>query len=248
MSGHGYPASLTLIRHAQSAGNVANDAALAAGLPELDLATRDMDVPLSDLGRSQAVQLGAWFRTAPPPDVVLSSPYVRAVDTARLAMEAAGVEAPLVLDERLREREFGILDRLTKVGIVDRYPEQAAARAFLGKLFHRPPGGESWADVAGRVRSVLRDLRLDHAGEHVVVVTHQAVIMLFRYVLDGLDETSLLELDRTVQIANTAVSTWTSTGPPRAGERGMRLEVFDDSRHLAPAQTTEAPDRPVAPR
>ena len=78
-------------------------------------------------------------------------------------MTAAGVDAPVRLDERLREREFGVLDRLTKVGIEERFPEQAAARAFLGKFFHRPPGGESWADVAARVRAVLVDLRLDHA-------------------------------------------------------------------------------------
>jgi len=237
-----YPASLTLIRHAQSAGNVANDAARAAGLPELDLATRDMDVPLSDLGAEQARQLGAWFEATGAPDLVVSSPYRRAVDTAAIALEAAGIGAPIRLDERLREREFGILDRLTSVGIRERYPEQAAARAFLGKMFHRPPGGESWVDVAERVRSVLRDLRLDHAGEDVVVVTHQAVILLFRYVLDDLDEVQLLELDRSVQIANTAVARWV------ASPEGMRLDSFNDTDHLEPAVTTAAPDVPVAPR
>ena len=242
MSVDPYPASLTLIRHAQSAGNVANDAALAAGLPQLDLATRDMDVPLSDLGSQQAEQLGSWFAAVPPPDVVFSSPYRRAVDTAAIAFEAAAIDVPIKMDERLREREFGILDRLTGVGIREQYPEQAAARAFLGKMFHRPPGGESWADVAARVRSFLRDVRLDHAGEHVVVFTHQAVILLFRYVLDGLDEATLLELDRSVQIANTAVSTWQGDG------QGMRLETFNVSDHLAPAETTAASDVPAAPR
>src|SRR3546814_12442354 len=102
----------------------------------------------------------------------------------------------LVTDERLREREFGILDRLTKVGIEARHPEQAAARAFLGKLYHRPPGGESWADVAARVRTVLTDLRPDHTGERVCIVAHQAVITLCRYALEGLDETSVLPLDK----------------------------------------------------
>lgn len=236
------PRSLTLIRHAQSAGNVANDAAIAAQLPELDLALRDMDVPLSELGEEQAQHLAAWFAAHSGPTTVLCSPYRRAVDTATIAMAAAGLPAPIRLDERLREREFGVLDRLTKVGIEARFPEQAAARAFLGKFFHRPPGGESWADVAARVRSVLVDLRLDHAGEDVVIVTHQAVIMLFRYVLDGLDEAGLLQLDRAEQIANTAVTTY------RFDAGAPELVVFNDSRHLPAEQTTEASDVPAAPR
>jgi broad specificity phosphatase PhoE len=239
----GWPRTLTLIRHAESAGNVANDAALAAGLPELDLAARDMDVPLSDLGATQAEALGSWFAALPePPSVVLCSPYRRAVDTAALALGAAGAEVAVRRDERLREREFGVLDRLTKVGIEARHPDQAAARAFLGKFFHRPPGGESWADVAGRIRAVVADLRLDHEDDDVVVVTHQAVIMLFRYVLDGLDEAGVLALDRRAQIANTAITTYSLDGG------GLRLRVFNDSSHLPEAATTDAPDVPVAPR
>jgi probable phosphoglycerate mutase len=238
-----YPKHLWLIRHAESAGNVANDAALAAGRPELDLATRDMDVPLSPLGELQAAALGTFFRDLPEARaVVLCSPYRRAVDTARLAMEAAGTAAPVRLDERLREREFGILDRLTKVGIEARHPEQAAARAFLGKLYHRPPGGESWADVAERVRSVVTDLRLDHPGEDVVVVTHQAVIMLFRYVLEELDEATVLDLSRQVDLANTSITTYALEGDR------LVLTGANDTAHLPEAATTDEPDRPAVPR
>ncbi len=238
-----YPRTLTIIRHAQSAGNVANDAALLAGLPELDLALRDMDVALSELGETQASALGAWFAgLETPPAVVLCSPYKRAVDTAAIAMKAAGTDAPVRLDERLREREFGVLDRLTRVGIEARFPEQAVARAFLGKFFHRPPGGESWADVAGRVRGLLTDLRLDYADQDVVIVTHQAVIMLFRYVLDGLTEAELLELDAHEQIANTAVTTYRLAGDQ------LCLGEFNNTAHLPAEETTAASDVSVAPR
>ncbi len=157
-------------------------------------------------------------------------------------MRHAGVRAPVRLDERLREREFGILDRLTKVGIEARHPEQAAARAFLGKFFHRPPGGESWSDVAGRVRGVMTDVRFDFANEDVVIVTHQAVIMLFRYVLDRLDEAQLLALDMTAQIANTAVTTY------ELGDGELRLVSFNDTAHLPQEETTDAPDRSPVPR
>ena len=238
----GHPRTLTLIRHAQSAGNVANDAALAAGLPELDLATRDMDVPLSELGEVQAEHLGSWFRAAGSPTAVLASPYRRAVDTATIALQAAGLSTRIRLDERLREREFGILDRLTKVGIEARHPEQAAARAFLGKFFHRPPGGESWADVAARVRAVLESLRMDHEDGDVVIVTHQAVITLFRYVLEELTEEELLVIDRAEQIANTAVTTYRFDGALAVAE------VRNDSSHLPAEETTVASDRSAAPR
>jgi probable phosphoglycerate mutase len=240
----GHPRRLWLIRHGESAGNVANLAAIRAGLPELDLAERDMDVPLSEAGEAQATALAAVLRALPePPDVVWCSPYRRALDTARIAMEEAALDVPLHCDERLREREFGVLDRLTKVGIEQRFPEQAQARTFLGKFFHRPPGGESWADVALRVRTVLTDLRMDHAGQGVMVVAHQAVLVLFRYVLEDLDEQRVLALDRDTDIANTGVTTYLGDGT-----RPPTLVSFNDVSHLPPVLETAEPARPAAPR
>ncbi|HVE94993.1 MAG TPA: histidine phosphatase family protein [Acidimicrobiales bacterium] len=238
-----HPRELSVIRHGQSAGNVANDAALASGLHQLDLAERDMDVELSDLGMAQASALSKWFVAGGCPDIVFSSPYVRAYDTARIGLDGAGFDVPIVRDERLREREFGILDRLTKPGIVARHPEQAAARAFLGKMYHRPPGGESWVDVAARIRSFYRDLRLDHPGAKVVVVTHQAVILLFRYVLEALTEAQVMEIDAEHDIANAAVTTYRG-----GGDAHPELVAFNDSGHIPDDITTIRPDVPVAPR
>ena len=240
----GHPSHLWLVRHAQSAGNVANDAALAEGRHELDLAIRDMDVPLSDLGERQAAALATWLQGLDePPQAVWCSPYRRALDTARIALDGAGLQPPIVCDERLREREFGVLDRLTKAGIEARFPDQAAARMFLGKFFHRPPGGESWVDVAARVRSVLTDLRLDHAGERIMVVAHQAVITVARYVLENMTEAEVLAADKAEEIANTAVTTYDGDGTEKP-----KLVSFNVSDHLPDDLTTEAPDAPVAPR
>jgi broad specificity phosphatase PhoE len=233
---------LDLIRHGQSAGNVANDAARAAGLEALDLATRDMDVALSSLGEAQAQALGSWFggRT---PDLIVSSPYRRAVDTARVALASAGRADLVRMDERLREREFGILDRLTRAGIEARHPEQAAARTFLGKMYHRPPGGESWVDVAARVRDLYRDLRLDHAGDHVVVVAHQAVILVFRYVLEDLTEAQVLAISAETDVANTAITSYAGDG-----HGTPMLVAFNQTDHLPDHLRTDRPDVPVAPR
>src|SRR4051812_19295365 len=107
-------AALWLLRHGQSEGNLRREEADRLGAEALQLDVRDMDVPLSDLGRSQSVSFGGWLGQLPAgrrPEVVVTSPYRRALDTARYAVEAAGWDEELVVaDERLREREFGILD------------------------------------------------------------------------------------------------------------------------------------------
>ena len=68
------------------------------------------------------------------------------------------------LDERLRDRELGVLDRLTRRGVEARHPEEAELRRRLGKFYHRPAGGESWADIALRVRTALADLDRSRTG------------------------------------------------------------------------------------
>lgn len=81
-----WPSRLWVVRHGQSAGNVARERADLAGHERIDLSGRDVDVPLSDLGCQQASALGRWFagqEEAERPEVILSSPYVRAVQTAR---------------------------------------------------------------------------------------------------------------------------------------------------------------------
>ena len=61
-----WPARLWVVRHGESAGNVARDAAHAAGLPHIDIAHRDVDVPLSPLGEEQSRALGRWFAAMDP--------------------------------------------------------------------------------------------------------------------------------------------------------------------------------------
>ncbi len=133
-----WPQHLWLVRHGQSQGNVARDAADAAGHSVIQLDMRDVDVPLSELGLRQAVAAGRWFAKLPPherPELVLSSPYLRARQTAAAICDAGaltGEKAKSVIDERLREREFGVFDGLTTRGIREKYPAEAAHRAKMG--------------------------------------------------------------------------------------------------------------------
>lgn len=250
-----WPRTLWLVRHGQSAGNVARERAEASGWHDIGIAQRDMDVPLSAAGEEQARALGAWLGAQPPgakPAHTVASPYVRAVATARLALEAAGCPADrtsITVDERLREREFGILDGLTKAGIAQRHPEQAAARALLGKFYHRPPGGESWADVALRLRSLLDTLGREFAGEQVLVVTHQVVILVFRYLLERLTEHEILAIDRQGDIANCSLTVY-EWDPSLGPSGGLALRAYNDVSHLRRAgePVTREPDAHVAPR
>jgi len=220
------------VRHGESSGNVARDEAEASGVEIIDIGLRDVDVPLSELGRRQAAALGDWLSRQGEherPTTIISSPYVRAQQTAGEAVKAAGLRHDAVerlLDERLREREFGVLDRLTKSGIAARDPQQAELRAFLGKFYHRPPGGESWADVGLRVRSVLDMLCREFAGERVLISTHQVVVLMFRYVLEAMTEADVLALSRAEPVAHCSVTSYVFD--PSAGRRGgMALEAYN---------------------
>ncbi len=205
-----WPEKLWIVRHGQSAGNVARDAAHASGAAMIDIPLRDVDVPLSPLGHRQAEAVAHWFASMPAdeqPEIVMTSPYVRARQTARAICEAGGVvEArPPIVDERLREREFGVFDRLTTAGIKQQFPDLAEHRALLGKFYHRPPGGESWADVILRLRSALDTVSLHHADRRVLIVCHQVVVLCLRYILEELDEKRILEIDREADVLNCGV-------------------------------------------
>jgi probable phosphoglycerate mutase len=209
-----WPERLWLVRHGQSQGNVAREAADEAGEHVIDIDVRDVDVPLSELGFRQAEAAGRYFASLPAserPEVVLSSPYVRARQTAELMCKAGALAdsaARTIVDERLREREFGIFDRLTTLGIRERFPEEAAHRRRLGKFYHRPPGGESWADVILRLRSMLNTINLHYCDKRVLVVCHQVVVLCFRYILEELDEAAILDIDRQADVLNCGIAAY----------------------------------------
>jgi broad specificity phosphatase PhoE len=222
------PSALWLVRHAESVGNVADERAHEQGAGRLQLDVRDPDVPLSEAGCGQARALGRWMASLPEeerPTAVLSSPFVRALTTARLAAEPLGLRVRP--DERLRERDFGAFDGMTGAGIREEYPAEAERRDLLGKFYYRPPGGESWADVALRIRSLLATEALLRDGERLMLVAHQAVIMVFRYVLEGLTEQELLEIDGRERIANTSVTRY------ECDDGELRLVQFNAVEHLA---------------
>ncbi len=234
------PQVVWLVRHGESMGNVADADAHRTKAGRLDLDVRDPDVALSDTGSSQAEALGKWLAEQPEderPTAVLSSPFNRALTTARLATEALGIRVRT--DERLRERDFSAFDGMTGSGIRDQFPDEAKRRDLLGKFYYRPPGGESWADVALRIRSVLATEGLRYDCERLIIVAHQAVIMVFRYVLEELTEQELLEVDKEEQVANASLTRY-----DRNADGNLALTSFNVVEHLEAEdeEVTKEPD------
>ena len=212
-----WPARIWIVRHGESAGNVANATALAARTQRVDITGRDMDVPLSSLGQQQAAALGGWFDAMPNdqrPQHVMASPYARARLTAEAITQHAHLTEGVILDERLREKELGALDRLTKFGIETLFPDQAELRRSIGKFYYRPPAGESWCDVILRLRSAWETICLHYAGKRLVIVSHHVVVMCFRYLLENLSAEQVLAIDAEDDVKNCAVTEYAFTAAP----------------------------------
>jgi broad specificity phosphatase PhoE len=218
------------VRHGESFGNVANNAARESHALRLDLDVNDIDVGLTDDGQRQAEAVGRWLAEASSdqqPTRVLVSPYARTQQTAQLIVDTAGRDdLPIDVDERLRDREQGVLDRLTNAGVRDAYPEEATRREYVGKFWYRPPGGESWADIALRLRALLLEVRLTLPAERMLVVTHDVPILVSRYILERLAADDVTVLSG--RLRNCSVTSYRMG----AGGEGMELDMFNDTTAL----------------
>lgn len=242
-----WPERLWIVRHGESAGNLARDAADAGGLDTIDIAGRDVDVTLSKRGVEQAEALGRYFGGLVDderPTSIFSSPYARALETSSIVRRVASPPSVTVrADERLREKEFGVLNRLTRRGIMARYPLEAESRSLVGKFYYRPPGGESWCDVIFRLRSFVDTMCLRHAGDgaRILIVAHQVVVLCLRYLLENMTEDEILAIDRAGDVANCSITEYELEGD------ALRLVRYN---FVAPLRSegvpvTAKPDTPV---
>jgi probable phosphoglycerate mutase len=224
-----WPVELIAVRHGQSLTNEAFPRADAAGLEDGGVPGSDAEVALTALGRVQARDLGTWLSArAPKPDVVLTSPYARAVQTTTIAVSAldqlAGRAPEVRLDERLRDRELGVLEMRTRAAIQRLFPDEVARRAMVGEFYYRPAGGESFADVVLRLRTLLRDVSEEFAGRRVLLIAHDAIVLMLRYLIEGIPHTDILGHG---PVYNCSVTRWSgdTTGP--------RLIEYNTTSHLS---------------
>ena len=84
--------NIYLIRHAQSAANAMPS---HGGL----VTYRNADIPITELGQTQAASLAQWLREhTPQPDAVFVSPYLRTQQTARPYLEQSSLKAEVLHD------------------------------------------------------------------------------------------------------------------------------------------------------
>lgn len=155
---------------------------------QTDLNTDDrwqgrLDEPLNAAGHAQALALVASL----PEGIhaIVASPMLRARQTAEPVAQALGLVPRLEAD--FRERDFGVFEGLTEAEAAQRYPELAARNAAY-RWDEEPPGAEATRAVVARVERGLQQLRAQHEGQTVLLVSHGFVVRCLRYLIDGLSE------------------------------------------------------------
>src|SRR5438552_51383 len=175
---------LLLLRHGQSQWNLENRF------------TGWIDVPLSANGEAEARAAGEKLRGRRI-DRLFTSDLKRAIDTARLALESAGIgPLPSERDAALNERMYGDLQGLDKAEAATRFGVDQV-KLWRRSYDVKPPGGESLADTAARVlpyweSHILPDLM---AGKNVLVVAHGNSLRALVMHLDHLSREEVIQLE-----------------------------------------------------
>ncbi len=129
------------------------------------------DIPLSDAGITQAEQAAAALRGLKMSEV-LSSPLQRAIQTAEIIGQEAGIE--VARDPRLIDFQAG---KWTGMTYADVARNEEYQRFLLQPESERIPGGESLEDVRRRaVAAIDQALRDNATGDALAIVTHAGII------------------------------------------------------------------------
>jgi len=171
-----FPYHLIFLRHGETAYNAENRL------------QGQLDIPLNARGREQArsvgrtlgARIGAEIGQLEAADAFIASPLVRARETMEIARAAIGLPPGRYrLDAALKEISFGVWEGLTWPEIEARDPRGVRARR-KDKWTFAPPGGESYAMLAERLRPWLSELR----GE-AFVVSHGGVARALMALIAG---------------------------------------------------------------
>jgi probable phosphoglycerate mutase len=130
------------------------------------------DVPLSEAGRAQAVQLAARLKDEPIA-AIYASDLQRASETAAILADIH--DLPVQTDSRLREQSKGEWEGLTWPEIDAQYP--GAAQRWRADRSQPPSSGEGVSAVADRVRAALDAIRAAHGGEDTVLLVGHGMAM-----------------------------------------------------------------------
>jgi broad specificity phosphatase PhoE len=152
---------LILVRHGESLGNrerfFAQD-----------------DTPLTDLGRSQALEVARKISDRFRPVAIVSSHLVRARQTAAIIAAELGLAFDVV--PGLEECDFGVWKGRPYEGFLETIrhdPAFDAARPWAWA----PEGGESSEQTGRRVIAALEQLRTVYPDDEILVVCHGMMML-----------------------------------------------------------------------
>ena len=176
------------------------------------------DGELSEHGHAQCRTLADRF-AGYAFDHLYSSDLGRARDTAMYLAKTTKLQ--VITDLRLRERHFGVAEGLNWHEVVAQYPE---APENWNKEQYTVPGGETRAAFRQRFMDFFNTKTIEHAGQHIAVITHGGVLnFFFRHVI-GLE----MEYTRAFAIRNTSVNIFSHEDEPV----GWCLDTWGDVDHL----------------
>jgi probable phosphoglycerate mutase len=186
---------------------------------------------LNVLGRAQAARLADRLGRRAP-DAIVTSDLERAVETARIAAAACGLEVEL--DAGLREVDVGKWTGMTHEEISELFPEEWAAWSQSPGLDVRRGGGETYAELADRVEGALARIAKKHEGRRVLVVSHGGAIKSVIGRVLGVTSSGFRAL---AGVANAGLSVL------ERDDRGRcRLHTWNDTAHLEGLVASELTD------
>jgi ribonuclease H / adenosylcobalamin/alpha-ribazole phosphatase len=177
------------------------------------------DIPLTDAGRDQAAAAAGRLGQRGGIDAVVTSPLVRARQTAEAAARTTG--APLEVEEDLAETDFGKWEGLTFAEASARWPDELSA--WLRSPDIAPPGGESFTSVGHRVSAALGRLLAGSQGRTLLLVSHVTPIktLLCHALLAPPEALFRMHLD----VASLSEINWYADGP-------AVVRSLNDTAHL----------------
>jgi broad specificity phosphatase PhoE len=151
-----------MVRHGESEGNRDRRFTLTT------------ETPLTDRGRQQARRAARHIGKLYRPEVIVSSPFLRARQTSELLAEE--LKLPIEVVHDLHERDLGCLKGQSYDALRELVRTDPAYDPKNGWSW-KPDGGESYEDVRRRVMVAIEELRRRYAGREILIVSHGGVML-----------------------------------------------------------------------
>lgn len=175
------------------------------------------DSDLTELGKEQARRMGSHLKPLIDDHerwVMIASPLGRTVRTAEIIRETIGLNCEIALDPRIQELNCGEWEGFHHHEI------EAAAPGITGKKgwLLTAPGGERYADIAGRIASFIAEID-ENDGRRRIVVSHGIAGRILRALYSGAPADQL----------------WSHRPPPQdavfhlSGGKVARIDIREDA-------------------